>query len=40
MNVCGVVSRLHSVQDPYVESIGSIEFNVASNAFVTAGCTE
>jgi hypothetical protein len=32
--------RLHTVQDPYVEAIGNIAFNVDAQAFVVSGFTD
>lgn len=32
--------RVHTEQDPYVDAIGGIEYNIDSDAFVVSGYTE
>lgn len=34
------LSSLHTEQDPFVDAIGNIEYNVESDAFVVSGYTE
>jgi hypothetical protein len=37
---CVVLCSLHSVQDPYIDAIGQIEYNAESEAIVVSGYTE